>query len=83
MLVYVPIATLQGLEGRMFRPMAITVAIALFGSLLLALAFIPAAATLAFRGGARESRERAQAGWAGRLRLGCHQSGGWPAVDAG
>lgn len=56
MLVYVPIATLQGLEGRMFRPMAITVAIALFGSLLLALAFIPAAATLVFRGGARESR---------------------------
>jgi cobalt-zinc-cadmium resistance protein CzcA len=56
LLVYVPILTLQGLEGRMFRPMAITVAIALFGSLLLALAFIPAAATLVFRKGAAESR---------------------------
>ncbi len=56
MLVYVPVVTLQGLEGRMFRPMAITVAIALFGSLLLALAFVPAASTLAFRRGARESR---------------------------
>ncbi|MBB4637530.1 efflux RND transporter permease subunit [Longimicrobium terrae] len=56
MLVYVPIATLQGLEGRMFRPMAITVAIALFGSLVLALVWVPAAATLAFRHGARESR---------------------------
>lgn len=55
MLVYVPIMTLQGLEGRMFRPMAITVATALFGSLLLALAFVPAAATFAFRKGAREA----------------------------
>lgn len=55
MLVYVPIMTLQGLEGRMFRPMAITVAMALFGSLLLALAFVPAAATFVFRRGAREA----------------------------
>ncbi len=56
LLVYIPILSLQGLEGRMFRPMAITVAIALFGSLLLALAFIPAAATWVFRRGAREAR---------------------------
>lgn len=56
LLVYVPILTLQGLEGRMFQPMAITVAIALFGSLLLALAFIPAAATIVFRRGAPESK---------------------------
>jgi cobalt-zinc-cadmium resistance protein CzcA len=55
MLVYVPIATLQGLEGRMFRPMAITVAIALFGSLVLALTWVPAAASFAFRRGAQES----------------------------
>lgn len=56
LLVYIPILTLTGLEGRMFRPMAITVAIALFGSLLLALMFIPAAATFLFRRGARESK---------------------------
>ncbi|HET7275856.1 MAG TPA: CusA/CzcA family heavy metal efflux RND transporter, partial [Longimicrobiaceae bacterium] len=56
MLVYMPILTLQGLEGRMFRPMALTVGMALFGSLLLALLFIPAAATFLFRGGARESK---------------------------
>lgn len=56
LLVYLPIVSLQGLEGRMFRPMAITVAIALFGSLLLALGFIPAAATWVFRRGAREAR---------------------------
>ena len=55
-LVYLPIITLTGLEGRMFRPMALTVMMALFGSLLLALFFVPAAATLVFRRGARESR---------------------------
>jgi cobalt-zinc-cadmium resistance protein CzcA len=56
MLVYVPILSLQGLEARMFRPMAITVALALFGSLLLALCFVPAVGTWVFRRGARESR---------------------------
>lgn len=55
MLVYVPILTLQGLEARMFVPMALTVAIALFGSLLLALCFVPAVSTWVFRNGARES----------------------------
>jgi cobalt-zinc-cadmium resistance protein CzcA len=64
MLVYIPILSLQGLEARMFRPMAITVAIALFGSLLLALAFIPAAATWVFKRGAPESRYAIRlAGW--------------------
>ena len=56
MLVYVPILSLQGLEGRMFRPMALTVGIALLGSLLFALFFVPACATLLFRRGAAESR---------------------------
>src|SRR6266851_5640787 len=39
--VYLPILFLQGLEGRMFRPMAIAVCGALLGSLLLALTAIP------------------------------------------
>jgi cobalt-zinc-cadmium resistance protein CzcA len=39
--VYVPIFSLQGLEGRMFRPMAFTVCVAVLGSLLLALAYVP------------------------------------------
>ncbi|MDQ3136375.1 MAG: CusA/CzcA family heavy metal efflux RND transporter, partial [Gemmatimonadota bacterium] len=55
LLVYIPILTLQGLEARMFAPMAITVSIALFGSLLLALAFVPAISTWMFRHGAREA----------------------------
>ncbi|HRP07996.1 MAG TPA: CusA/CzcA family heavy metal efflux RND transporter [Gemmatimonadales bacterium] len=57
LLVYLPILALTGLEGRMFRPMAMTVMLALFGSLLLALIFVPAATAVAFRKGrATESR---------------------------
>lgn len=44
-LVYLPILALTGLEGKMFRPMAITVIFALAGSLLFAVAAVP---TLAF-----------------------------------
>jgi cobalt-zinc-cadmium resistance protein CzcA len=53
--VYLPIMFLQGLEGRMFRPMAITVCAALFGSLLLALTLVPALASLVFAHGIRRS----------------------------
>jgi heavy metal efflux system protein len=41
-LVYLPILTLQGAEGKMFRPMAITVVFVLLGSLLLSFTVIPA-----------------------------------------
>ena len=46
--VYIPIFTLQGIEGRMFRPMAFTVCAAVIGSLLLALTYVPAVATYVF-----------------------------------
>ena len=39
--VYLPIFTLEGLEGKMFRPMAITVCSALLGSLVLSLTAVP------------------------------------------
>jgi heavy metal efflux system protein len=42
--VYIPIFTLGGMEGRMFRPMAFTVVVAVLGSLLLALTYVPAVA---------------------------------------
>ncbi|HEX7476193.1 MAG TPA: CusA/CzcA family heavy metal efflux RND transporter [Polyangiales bacterium] len=42
MLVYLPLLTLTGIEGKMFRPMAITMACALFGALLYAVVFFPA-----------------------------------------
>lgn len=44
--VYLPILTLQGIEGKMFAPMALTVAMALIGSLLLTLTFIPVVSSL-------------------------------------
>ena len=47
--VYLPVLTLQSLEGRMFRPMAVTVVSALLGSLLLALLVVPALCTVALR----------------------------------
>jgi len=47
--VYLPIFLLEGLEGRMFRPMAITVCSALTGSLLLALFVVPTAAATLLR----------------------------------
>jgi len=43
--VYVPIFSLQGLEGRMFTPMAFTVCVAVLGSLLLALTYVPMVAS--------------------------------------
>src|SRR5712691_7286160 len=56
--VYLPILFLQGLEGRMFRPMAITVCTALFGSLLLALTMVPMMVSFAFRKGIPLGRAR-------------------------
>lgn len=47
--VYLPILSLQGLEGRMFRPMAITVCSALLGSLLLALTVVPTLSSFLLR----------------------------------
>lgn len=44
--VYLPILTLQGIEGKMFKPMALTVGFALVGSLLLTLTFIPVLSSL-------------------------------------
>lgn len=49
LLVYVPVLALTGADGKMFRPMAITVMLALATSLVLALTFIPAAASLVLR----------------------------------
>jgi cobalt-zinc-cadmium resistance protein CzcA len=41
LVVYLPILTLQGIEGKMFKPMAQTVAFALLGAFLLSLTYIP------------------------------------------
>jgi cobalt-zinc-cadmium resistance protein CzcA len=43
MIVYLPILTLAGIEGKMFTPMALTVIMALIGAMILSVTFVPAA----------------------------------------
>jgi cobalt-zinc-cadmium resistance protein CzcA len=50
MIVYLPILTLTGIEGKMFRPMAGVVLLALTGALILTFTFVPAACALLLRG---------------------------------
>jgi cobalt-zinc-cadmium resistance protein CzcA len=45
MIVYLPILTLEGIEGKMFRPMALTVIFALTGSMILSLTLMPVLAS--------------------------------------
>src|SRR6185436_6411123 len=47
MIVYLPILTLEGVEGKLFRPMALTVIFALLGSLVLSLTVMPVLSSLA------------------------------------
>src|SRR5580658_6904794 len=53
---YLPIFTLQRVEGRLFHPMAWTVAFALLGALLFAIVIAPVLASFAFAKGAKEWR---------------------------
>jgi len=46
MIVYLPILTLEGVEGKMFRPMALTVIFALLGSMVLSVTLMPVLASL-------------------------------------
>jgi cobalt-zinc-cadmium resistance protein CzcA len=50
-LVFLPLLALQGLEGKLFAPVAVTIVLALAASLLLALTLIPVLAELALKGG--------------------------------
>jgi len=49
--VFLPLMTLEGLEGKLFRPVAITIVVALGASLLLSLTLIPVLASWAIRSG--------------------------------
>jgi cobalt-zinc-cadmium resistance protein CzcA len=46
MIVYLPILTLQGIEGKLFRPMAMTIIFALAGSMVMSLTLMPVLASL-------------------------------------
>ena len=69
--VYIPIFTLQGLESRMFQPMALTVCCALIGALVLTMTYVPAMGALILKphhhAGHERLLERLQKGYHGLL----------------
>ncbi|MHC4215327.1 MAG: efflux RND transporter permease subunit, partial [Planctomycetota bacterium] len=65
-IVYLPILTLQGVEGKLFQPMALTVVFVLTGSLLLSFSVIPALIGTLLTKRVRE-REPVFVGWLRRL----------------
>jgi cobalt-zinc-cadmium resistance protein CzcA len=50
MVVYLPILTLEGVEGKLFRPMALTVIFAMLGSAIISMTLMPALASVALAG---------------------------------
>ncbi|MGD2045397.1 MAG: CusA/CzcA family heavy metal efflux RND transporter [Gemmatimonadota bacterium] len=69
--VFLPLFTLRGVEGTMFRPLAYTIALAMLGSLLFSLTVAPVLANLILRrkgaSPAAEDEEADGAGWMARL----------------
>ena len=63
--VYLPVFALGGVEGKLFRPMAITVVLALSAAMALSLTYVPAAIA-AFIGGRVEERENRLVAWSRR-----------------
>jgi heavy metal efflux system protein len=66
---YLPIFTLQSVEGRLFKPMAWTVAFALLGALIFSMILAPVLASLAFGQNTREWRNPVLAWLIGRYRV--------------
>jgi heavy metal efflux system protein len=52
--VFLPLFTLEGVEGKLFKPMAVTVSLAMVGSLLLSVTVIPVLASFFLKGGREE-----------------------------
>lgn len=79
LIVYVPILALTGVEGKMFRPMAVTVILALAASLVLSVTFVPAAVAVFLGGTVRERENRvmraARAGYAPLLEAALRRPG--------
>jgi cobalt-zinc-cadmium resistance protein CzcA len=65
-IVYLPILSLRGIEGKMFVPMALTVIFALLGSLILSLTYVPAMLSLILRGPVAE-KESLLIRWSKRI----------------
>lgn len=58
MLVYVPLLTFTGVEGKMFQPMAVTVILALLSAFVLSLTFVPAMIAIGITGAVEEKENR-------------------------
>jgi cobalt-zinc-cadmium resistance protein CzcA len=58
LLVFVPLLTFQGIEGKTFSPMAVTVMLALISAFILSLTFVPALLALVIRGRVSEKEVR-------------------------
>lgn len=58
-LVFLPLLAFQGVEGKMFRPMALTVMLALVSAFVLSLTFVPAALAVLLTGNVHEKETRA------------------------
>ena len=67
---YMPIFTLQRVEGRLFRPMALTVAFALLGALTFSVLIAPVLSSVLFRRGVKERHNPAMAYLTERYRRG-------------
>ncbi|MDD4031732.1 MAG: CusA/CzcA family heavy metal efflux RND transporter, partial [Bacteroidales bacterium] len=68
LIVYVPILTLTGIEGKMFRPMAQVVSFALTGATILSLTYVPMVSSLFLNKSARQ-----KPGFSDKLMHGVHQ----------
>ncbi|MBC8367317.1 efflux RND transporter permease subunit [bacterium] len=64
-LVFLPLFSLEGMEGKMFRPLALTMIFAMLGSLMVALFVVPSMLATVFRG----SPKTVEAKWLVRLRM--------------
>jgi cobalt-zinc-cadmium resistance protein CzcA len=65
---YLPIYTLQSVEGKLFKPMAWTVGFALLGAMIFSIVIAPVMASIFFRKGAREWRNPVMVSITGRYR---------------
>lgn len=76
LVVFVPVMTLTGIEGKMFRPMAYTVSFAILGAMVLSMTYVPVMASLFFKKEI-ESKKTFADKIVGRLRMAYKPSLGW------
>lgn len=86
-LVYVPMLTFTGVEGKMFEPMAITVILALVAAFVLSITFVPAMIAIFVKGKVKEGEgrmiEKAKAIYLPRLDFALRKPGFTSAIAAG